>query len=120
MASFWYPQRGPIEAALDLSRRPDFVDRLAVVDGADAQLGGHYYLRRKRVEVISIPRAALFSWLRVTRPEPPLYFLVVREPLSYFEPPEPYRLELVGDFRNWPDWQRNAHRFLYRLEMSAQ
>jgi hypothetical protein len=118
--SFWYPHRGPIELALALSRRPDFVDRLAVVDGGDSQLGGHYYLRRKRVEVVSIPRAKLFSWLRTSTPETPLYVVVVREPLTSFTPPEPYRLELVGEFRNWPDWQRHAHRFLYRLEVSAR
>jgi hypothetical protein len=52
----------------------------------------------------------------VNRPETPLYVLVVREPLASFEPPPPYELELVGEFRNWPDWQRHARRFLYRLD----
>jgi hypothetical protein len=113
--SFWYPQRGPIEAALALSRQPDFVDRLLVVDGEESSVGGHYYLRRPRVDAIFIPRTSLFSWLRANSPGTPLYVLAVREPLDRFEPPPPYLLEPAGEFRSRPDWQRNARRFLYRL-----
>jgi hypothetical protein len=117
VVSFWYPNRGPVEAALELSRRGDFVDRLLIVNGEQSSSGGHYYLRRSRMDVSLVERENLFSWIRVNRPETPLYVLVVREPLaSSFEPPSPYQLELVGDFRNWPDWQRHARRFLYRLD----
>jgi hypothetical protein len=115
VVSFWYPQRGPIQAALALSRKPDFVDRLVVVDGEESSVGGHYYLRRPRVEVLLVPRTSLFSWLRANSPETPLYVLAVREPLGGFEPPPAYELEPAGEFRNWPDWQANARRFLYRL-----
>ncbi len=114
--SFWYPHRGPVEAALALSRRSDFVDRVVIVDGDDSHLGGHYYLRRPRIDVLPVERQNLFSWIRVNQPETPLYIVVVREPLTRFEPPSPYQLELVGDFRNRPDWQKHARRFLYRLD----
>lgn len=113
--SFWYPHRGPVEAALALSRRADFVDRLVVVDGEESDVGGHYYLRRPRIDVSLVERRNLYSWIRANRPGTPLYFLVTREPLDSFEPPPPYRLERVGDFRNWPDWQSHARRTLYRL-----
>ncbi|HXV65365.1 MAG TPA: hypothetical protein VEK15_32015, partial [Vicinamibacteria bacterium] len=112
--SFWYPHRGPVEAALTLSRSTDFVDRLVIVDGDEDALGGHYYLRREKLDVSLISRSDLTAWLRRERPRAPLYILVSNEPL----PPtavEPHALELVGEFRNWPDLQRHARRWLYRL-----
>jgi hypothetical protein len=108
-----------VEAALALSRRSDFVDRLLIVDGEESDLGGHYYLRRTRMDVALVPRAHLDSWIRANQPESPLYLLVVREPLDWFRAPPPYQIERVGDFRNWPDWQRHARRFLYRLKRAG-
>jgi hypothetical protein len=35
VVSFWYPNRGPVAAALALSQRSDFVDRLLIVDGEE-------------------------------------------------------------------------------------
>jgi hypothetical protein len=116
VVSFWYPHRGPVEAALALSRRADFVDRLLVVDGEESDVGGHFYLLRPRVDVSLIERRNLYSWIRMNRPESPLYLLVARDPLGPFEAPAPYELERVGEFRNRPDWQRHARRFLYRLD----
>ena len=113
--SFWYPHGGPIEAALTLSRQEDFVDRLLIVDGDEDALGGHYYLRREQVDVTLVERRNLFTWIRRERPSTPLYVLAVGAPLEGFAPPEPYALEAVGEFRNWPDLQRHGRRFLYRL-----
>jgi hypothetical protein len=117
--SFWYPQRGPVEAALELSRQDDFVDRLVIVDGDPDALGGHYYLRRHRLEVDLVERTRLISWIRDHRPETPLYILVVRRPLPSMVLPEPYLLEREGYFRDWPDLKRNTRRYLYRLRKSS-
>jgi hypothetical protein len=95
------------------------VDRLVIVDGDPDGLGGHFYLRRKHLEVELIERARLASWIRDKRPEAPLYMLVVRRPLPAIRLPEPYRLELQGYFRDWPDLKRNTRRYLYRLRKSS-
>jgi hypothetical protein len=114
LASFWYPHRGPVEAALALSRRPDFVDRLVIVDGDPDALGGHYYLRREKIDVTLVSRPEVFAWLARERPSAPLYILAVRAPLPA-SALEGYGLELVGEFGNWPDLQKHARRWVYRL-----
>jgi hypothetical protein len=118
LVSFWYPHRGPVEAALALSRRPDFVDRLVIVDGDADALGGHYYLRRAKVDVTLLSRREVFSWIAREQPGAPLYFLVAGDPLPQRGLDE-YGLELVGEFRNWPDFQKHARRWLYRLRVSS-
>jgi hypothetical protein len=113
--SFWYPHRGSIEAARALARQGDFVDRLVIVDGQEDSLGGHYYLRRGRLDVSLVERQNLSVWLGETKPPVPLYILVVGEPLGPLSLSEPYELDQVGDFLDWPDLQKDARRFLYRL-----
>jgi hypothetical protein len=114
LVSFWYPHRGPVEAALALSRRPDFVDRLVIVDGGPDALGGHYYLRREEIDVTTVSRRDVFAWISRERPRAPLYFLVVGAPLPAAGLNR-YGLELVGEFRNRPDLQKHARRWVYRL-----
>lgn len=114
LVSFWYPQRGPVEAALALSRQADFVDRLIIVDGDQDALGGHYYLRRKTLNVSLVSRRDIFAWIAKEKPPTPLYVLVAGAPLPA-SALEPYRLTLVGEFRNWPDLQKHGRRWLYRL-----
>jgi hypothetical protein len=118
LVSFWYPHRGPVEAALALSRKPDFVDRLVIVDGDPDALGGHYYLRRAKVDVTLLLRRDVFSWIARERPRAPLYILVAGDPLP-LQWLERYGLEEVGEFRNWPDFQKHSRRWLYRLRVSS-
>jgi len=119
LASIWYPNRGPIEAALTLNRLDDFRDRLVIVDAGDDALGGYYYLRRPRMEVDSVKREHLDSWLRAARPTTPIYLLVVRHPLAEGVDWGRYRLELVGEYRDWPDTREDPRRFLYRATRRA-
>jgi len=115
LASFAYPNRGPIEAALTLHRLQDFQDRLLVVDGEDNKVGGHYYLGRPQLEVIRVRQRDLARWLRAARPRPPLYVLAVGRPLPERENWGRYRFEPVGEYRDWPDTWSGTRRFLYRL-----
>lgn len=115
LASFWYPHRGPIEAAIELSRRADFAERLVIVDGEQDSLGGHYYLRRNPLDVELVERRDLVSWIRTERPPTPLYLLVARTSLDQLEVPPPYALTFEGYFTDWPDVKSNTRRFLYRL-----
>ncbi len=114
LVSFWYPHRGPVEAALALGRLEDFQDRLLIVDGDQDALGGHYYLRRPSITVDLVERQNLVGWLRANRPDTPLYVLVVREALPEGVSWSGYRLEEVGAYHDWPDTRRGARRFLYR------
>lgn len=114
LVSVWYPNRGPVEAALALGQQEDFHDRLLVVDGAQDAVGGHYYLRRPKITVDLVARRNLAGWFRAHRPVRPLYVLVVGEPLPEGESWSSYRLERVGEYHDWPDTRRGARRFLYR------
>ena len=116
LASVWYANRGPIEAALALHRLEDFRDRLVIVDGRDDKLGGHYYLGRPRIEVVNVRQRHLASWLRAARPSTPTYILVVGHPLTEEGDWGRYRLERVGEYRDWPDTWAGSRRFLYRAE----
>ena len=114
LVSISYPNRGPIEAALTLNRLEDFRDRLVIVDGGEEKLGGHYYLGRPRIEVVSVRERHLANWLRAARPRTPIYLLVVGHPLAEGEDWGRYRLERVGEYRDWPDSWSGTRRFLYR------
>ncbi len=114
LASILYANRGPIEAALTLNRLEDFQDRLVIVDGGDNKLGGRYYLGRPKIEVVSVRRRDLASWLRAARPRIPFYVLVVGRPLTEGEDWGRYRIERVGEYRDWPDTWAGSRRFLYR------
>jgi hypothetical protein len=114
-ASFWYPHRGPVEAALTLGAQKDFQERLVVVGGTHDDVGGHYYLRRKRLEVIPVERVGLARWLRRERPQTPLYLMVVRRPLDTRAIPDGYQIDPLGVYNDWPDVKENTRRFLYRL-----
>ncbi len=116
LASFWYPHRGPVEAALTLGAQEDFRGRLVVVGGNNDDVGGHYYLQRKKLDVVSVERVALAQWIRRERPEVPLYLMVVRRPLESLAQTEGYALEDLGAYNDWPDVKENTRRFLYRLQ----
>ena len=113
-ASVWYANRGPVEAALALHGFEDFQDRLVVVDGEDDKVGGYFYLGRQSLEVVKVRKRYLASWLRAAKPDGPTYLLVVGGPLDGTEGWGRYRLEPVGEYRDWPDTWPGARRFLYR------
>jgi hypothetical protein len=113
--STWYPHGGSIEAARTLARQADFVDRLVIVDGQQDSLGGHFYLSRKSVDVQLVDRQKLSDWLGETKPAAPLYMLVVGDPLGPLSVSGAYELDHIGDFGDWPDFDKERRRFLYRL-----
>ncbi len=115
LASFWYPHRGPVEAAVTLAAENDFQNRLVVVGGANEDVGGHFYLHRKKLDVISVEQATLEQWIRRERPESPLYLMVTRRPLEAPQLPEGYVLDELGVFNDWPDVKENTRRFIYRV-----
>ncbi|MGH7380952.1 MAG: hypothetical protein ACREKR_01800 [Candidatus Methylomirabilales bacterium] len=117
--SFWYPQRGAVEAALALGRQEDFKDQLVIVDGGQDKIGGHFYLRRQKLMVRSVRREDLGNWLRKERPGIPLYLLVVREPLEEGAVPAGYRLDKIGAYHNWPDFAPGGSRYVYRLRKAG-
>ncbi|MGH7217594.1 MAG: hypothetical protein ACREIG_10195 [Nitrospiraceae bacterium] len=99
--SFWYPQRGAVEAALALGRQEDFKDQLVIVDGGQDKIGGHFYLRRQKLMVRSVRRDDLGNWLRKERPGIPLY------------------LDKIGAYHNWPDFAPGGSRYVYRLRKAG-
>ena len=113
LASIWYANRGPIEAALALNRLEDFQDRVVIVDGGEDKLGGYYYLRRPKIEAVSVRRHHLASWLRAAKPSL-IYVMVVGHPLAEGEDWGRYALERVGEYHDWPDTWAGSRRFLYR------
>jgi phosphatidylinositol glycan class B len=115
LVSFWYPMRGPIEAAVFLSKQPDFMTRLVVVDGANEDAGGHFYLQRKKLDILGVEQEDLEEWLQQELSDSPLYILTIRHPLKPIVLPEGYVIEERGAFSNWPDLQGHARRFLYRI-----
>jgi hypothetical protein len=115
LASFWYPHRGPVEAALTLGAQKDFQDRLVVVGGTNDDVGGHFYLQRQVLEVVTVERVVLARWIARERPETPVYLMVVRRPLESLTLPEGYILDELGVHNDWPDVKDNTRRFLYRL-----
>ncbi len=119
LVSFWYPQRGPVEAALALGRQEDFTDQLVIVDGGLDTLGGHFYLHREKLAVHSVDHEKLASWLREEQPDTPLYVLVLREPLPKGAVPDEYVLDEIGAYHNSPDFVRSARRFVYRIRKTG-
>jgi hypothetical protein len=117
--SFWYPNRGAVEAALALGRQEDFKDQLVVVDGGPFQMGGHYYLNRSKLKVQMVKREELGNWLRQERPATPLYLLVVREPLEEGAVPDGYRLDKIGAYHEWPDFAPGGSRYVYCLRKAG-
>jgi hypothetical protein len=115
-ASFWYPHRGPVEAALTLGAQEDFQEQLLVVGGTHEDVGGHFYLKRKTLDVIPVERVALPRWIRRESPETPLYLMVVRRPLDSLAIPDGYDIELLGAYNDWPNVKENTRRFIYRLQ----
>ena len=115
LVSFWYPMRGPIEAAVFLGKQPDFRDRLVVVDGANEDAGGHFYLQRRKLDILGVARKDLEDWLGQELRDVPLYILTIREPLETIVLPEGYVIEEHGAYSNRPDLQGHARRFLYRV-----
>jgi len=107
--------RGPIEAAVFLGKQPDFRDRLVVVDGANEDAGGHFYLQRRKLDILGVARKDLEDWLGQELRDVPLYILTIREPLETIVLPEGYVIEEHGAYSNRPDLQGHARRFLYRV-----
>jgi hypothetical protein len=118
--SLTYINRGPIEAARALSRQPDFQERLVVVDGSNDSVGGHYYLRRKELDVFLVERERLAAWLDAERPSLPLYLLVCREPLEPGAVGAAGGLEEIGSYSEWFNIRSRSRRFVYRLERRVQ
>jgi len=118
--SFWYPMRGPIEAAVFLGKQPDFRDRLVVVDGANEDAGGHFYLQRRKLDILRVARKDLEDWLGQELRDVPLYILTIRHPLETIGLPEGYVIEEQGAYRNRPDLQGHALRFLYRIRRADE
>jgi hypothetical protein len=120
LMSFWYPMRGPIETALFLSKQPDFRDRLVVVDGSNNDAGGHFYLQRRKLDILGVKQKDLEGWLQQGLRDEPLYVLTTRRPLGSIVLPEGYLIEEKGAYSNRPDFQGHARRFLYRIRRADQ
>ena len=110
LLSFHQFNRGPIQAAIALGEDPGFTGELTVVDGQKTDVGGYYYLHRKKVNLELVRREDLAG--RAARLAP--FLMVVRLPL---EPAlvEELGAEFLGAFSNCPDHSRGRRRFLYRL-----
>jgi phosphatidylinositol glycan class B len=115
LASFWYPMRGPIEAAVFLSGRDDFRDRLVVVDGTNDDVGGHFYLQRRSLDIIGVEEKELADWLAREFDGRPVYLMTVADPLVSLPVPDGCVLDELGAFNNRPDFQTHARRFVYRV-----
>jgi hypothetical protein len=121
VASFYYFNRGPVEAARALSRLPDFQERLLVVDGRekrtgrDTDVGGHFYLRRKNLKVFPMKYQELSGWLDSREPPTPIYLMVCWKALPGGAVRSPWSAEEIGYFSDWPDLKRRHRRFLYRI-----
>jgi hypothetical protein len=113
VGSFSFAHRGAIDAALALRERPDFRERLVVVDGW-TRIGGMYYLGRDELDVVSVEREKLAAWL-AEHPGRPLYLMVVRKPLEPMPGVEP-----IGRFADVPDFWAGERRFLYRVVRDAE
>jgi len=120
LVSFWAPARGPTEAAAMLGSRADFENHLVLVDGSRINVGGWFYLRRKRLAVHPVPRE---RWPEAVRPlldenaakGLPLYLFVRKRPLDPRRAPPSIRMEEVGRFTDPFDLKRRHRVWLYRL-----
>lgn len=116
LASFWYHNRGPVEAARFLGEQPEFQDRLVLIDVGQEHLGGHFYLRRDALQVIYRWRQELPGWLAAAQPPTPLYLLACGTPLDELAPAPGFRIREVARFADWPELREDRRRFVYRLE----
>lgn len=115
-ASFWYFHRGPVEAARELSRRPDFQDRVVIVNQLQEQIGGHFYLQRKSLAVLEHSPQSLVTWLEAEQPPMPLYLMVCERPLPDGAIPAPWKVEEAGSFTDLLDLKKRSRRYLYRVD----
>ena len=116
--SFAYFHRGPIEAALWLRGQPDFQNHLVVVDGTQTDLGGHYYLGRRQLQVHTVARTELSGFLKAFEDSPALYLMSVREPLpetflSENSLRQGWAVDLRSATRSWPNFKKSRRRYLY-------
>jgi hypothetical protein len=115
-ASVWFGNAGAVRAALALRAEPAFAHELLVVDGDATSAGGFYYLRRDRLDVEGVVRAALRPQLEALQPGASRWIMVVREPLDPRVVAGIGRLEERGAFTGMLDLRRGDRRWLYRYE----
>lgn len=115
--SLFYFHRGAVEAAKALAARPDFRDRLLLVTESDlsqAAVGGYYYLDRQRLRVSNARRGELGAAL-AAQDSAALYALVERHALEPAQIPAGWHADLVGEYRDWPEFSARRRRYVYHL-----
>ncbi|MCA8953537.1 MAG: hypothetical protein KDE27_28760 [Planctomycetes bacterium] len=106
-ASFFSGHAGAIAAANALREEPSFEGGFAVVHGELTAVGGAFYLRRPRLEVVCMTPEEL------ARAEPPpRWVMAVRTPLAE-DVASAAGFELAGEYTGFFDMRRSDRRFLY-------
>jgi hypothetical protein len=123
LASFWYFQRGAIEAALTLRADPTYEGRLVTVGMGGEGIGGALWLGRRRLELteLHVPvdrRGEL---------EPLLEGLLCRGPVHVMACGRPLEKTSLAGGRivltelvrttDWPDLAKSGRRFVYRATL---
>ncbi|MEE8106374.1 MAG: hypothetical protein V3T86_12635 [Planctomycetota bacterium] len=108
--SLYAVNRGPVRAAYALGEHPEFTGEVTIVDGNDTDVGGLYYLHRKKINVKLAKRDELAAVL-----EPGQFVLVRRSPID----PRSLggrKVELLGSYTNIPDVSGYRRTYLYRIQ----
>ena len=130
--TFYFWNRGPVDAALRLGQEPQ-LEEIWVVDGSQDSIGGHFHLQRRTIEVETMPRFRLKSTLEQVdwqSQQTPIHLMVAPEELEADRgrvrrrtealdlemlESDHYEIRLLGAYRDWPVIRKRNLRWCYRV-----